>query len=261
MRKIKLTFLALCLAGASFAQTATNFTATDCNSVSHDLYTELNAGKVVVIEWVMPCSACIGGATAAYNAVQSFATSHPGKVVDYLVDDAGNTSCSSLSSWATTNSMDVAKMTIFGNSPVAIDEANYGGSGMPHVIVIGPDKTILFNQMNSAANNLTAITAAINIALQPASINDLPSAVSKIDVFPNPTNVSSTLQIEGVNTTNAVIQLVDINGKLIQEIYSGSIQKGSNKFPINCTNLANGLYQIKINIDGKIVNQKLTVAQ
>lgn len=80
MKKIifTLTIALMFVATISKAQTtASDFTATDCSSMSHNLYTELNAGKVVVISWVMPCSACVGGATAASNAVQSFATSHP----------------------------------------------------------------------------------------------------------------------------------------------------------------------------------------
>src|SRR4051812_39968068 len=80
--------------------TATDFTAADCSAVNHSLFTELNAGKVVVLVWVMPCGACVSDAKAGYDAAQSFAISNPGKVLYWMSDDAGNTACSSLSSWA-----------------------------------------------------------------------------------------------------------------------------------------------------------------
>ena len=107
MKKILSTLsMALMLCSTiSNAQTAADFTALDCNGVSHNLYTDLGAGKVIVVTWVMPCGSCIGGAASAYNAVQSFATSNPGKVFNYLVDDAGS-SCSSLASWAMANGID-----------------------------------------------------------------------------------------------------------------------------------------------------------
>jgi len=154
----------------SNAQTAADFTALDCNGVSHNLYTDLSAGKVIVVTWVMPCAGCIGGAASAYNAVQSFATSNPGKVFNYLVDDDGLTSCSSLASWAMANGFNTSNISVFGNSPVTINEANYGGSGMPHVIVIGPDKTIYLNLLTGAANNQAAITATL---LQIKSATDI----------------------------------------------------------------------------------------
>lgn len=239
-----LTIALMFVVTISKAQTATDFTATDCNSMSHTLYTELNAGKVVVIEWVMPCGACIGGATAAYNAVQSFATSHPGMVVDYLVDDAGNTTCSSLSSWATTNSMDIAKMTTFGNSPVTIDEANFGGSGMPHVVVIGPNKTIYFNQLNGAANNLAGITAAINSALTPAGVDD--KSLEIFAVYPNPT--SNTLTIKSSYEIDQVV-IKDIDGKTVSTISNASIKE------VLVNNLATGNYSVQLFSKSKLVSK------
>ncbi|MBK7763684.1 MAG: T9SS type A sorting domain-containing protein [Bacteroidetes bacterium] len=244
MKKIQLTAMAFLMATASFAQTASDFTATDCNSVSHNLYTELNAGKVVVIEWVMPCGACIGGATAAYNAVQSFATSHPGKVVNYLVDDAGNTTCASLTSWATTNGMDVAKLTPFGNSPVAIDEANFGGSGMPHIVVIAPNKTIVLNLFNSAANNQTAITNAINQALTPAGVDD--KSLETFAVYPNPT--SNLLTIKSSYEIDQVI-IKDIEGKTVSTLTNTSIKE------VLVGNLATGNYTIQLFSKSKLVSK------
>ena len=37
---------------ASVGQTAVNFNTSDCNSNTHDLFTELNTGKVIVLTWV-----------------------------------------------------------------------------------------------------------------------------------------------------------------------------------------------------------------
>src|ERR1043166_358895 len=87
----------------SMAQTATNFTANDCASTNHMLFTELDAGKVIVICWVMPCGNCITSASTDETTVQSFASSNPGRVKFYIVDDSGNSSCSTLTSWESTN--------------------------------------------------------------------------------------------------------------------------------------------------------------
>ena len=86
--------------GVVFAQTtATDFTTDDCNGMSHQLFTDLDAGNVIVIGWVMPCGPCATYTLPAYDAVQSFAISHPGRVHFYMADDYANSTCSYLSGW------------------------------------------------------------------------------------------------------------------------------------------------------------------
>ena len=89
------------------AQTATNFTEEDCNSNSHTLFDELDEGKIIVIAWVMPCGSCSYFGSHAYDAVQTFTETHPGKVEFYLTDDYANTSCSNISSWGNANNIQI----------------------------------------------------------------------------------------------------------------------------------------------------------
>lgn len=55
MKKSLLLCVSILFSVLLFSQTtATNFTVDDCNGVTHDLFTELDEGKVVIIAWVMP---------------------------------------------------------------------------------------------------------------------------------------------------------------------------------------------------------------
>ena len=100
MKKLSIAILTILCSGISFAQTtATDFTTNDCAGVSHTLFSELDAGKIIVAAFVMPCGSCSAPSLAAYNAVQSYAISNPNTVYFYLVDDAANTTCASLTSW------------------------------------------------------------------------------------------------------------------------------------------------------------------
>ena len=71
--------------------TATDFHVADCDGNSHHLFSELDSGKVVVIVWVMPCGPCATYALNAYAAVQTYSSSHPNRVLFYLVDDYNQT--------------------------------------------------------------------------------------------------------------------------------------------------------------------------
>ncbi len=166
MKKLLLITLFV-IAGISLAvaqTTATNFTTDDCDGVSHDLYAELDAEKVVVMAWVMPCGACIGGSLTAYNIAQSYEVLNPGRVVYYLIDDYGNTDCTVLTNWGTTNGIG-PDISVFSTSDISMGD--YGTPGMPKVVVVGgTDHTIYFNENNAAASDIEGLEAAIEAALE-----------------------------------------------------------------------------------------------
>lgn len=78
-----------------------------------------------------------------------------------------------------------------------------------------------------------------------------------IRVFPNPTNNNQTLNIELNQSTNVTIQLIDINGKLIQEIFSGELTETNSDFQISFEELPSGIYFYSIVLeDGIVCRQK-----
>lgn len=252
MKSIVTSIALMSVFAVSNAQTnATNFTAADCSSMSHTLFTELNSGKVIVLTWVMPCASCVNGAKAASSAVQSFATSNPGKVMAYLSDDMGDQTCSDLSTWMTSNSVG-SNFTVFGNTGNTIDEADYGGSGMPHVVVIGgTDHKIYFNKKGSAANDVAGITAAVNSALSSTGIGTITNQI-QFSISPNPVTDKLSLSydkaIEKISITSFTGQLIK------EEVYT----KGKVNPTINVSGIANGVYTIKItDVEGKTGINKL----
>ncbi|HJW29505.1 MAG TPA: hypothetical protein VJ508_09690, partial [Saprospiraceae bacterium] len=164
----------------SKAQVATDFTATDCNGNSHTLFDELNAGKVIVITWVMPCGECVAGALTAYNITQSFEADFPGRVKMYISDDYANTPCSSLNAWCTTYGL--ARAIKFSDS--AIRMSDYGFSGMPKTVAIAPDRTVIFNENYTV--DADSLQSVIETALTTTSVKSLPAFISTPSVYPNP---------------------------------------------------------------------------
>ncbi|HRO42592.1 MAG TPA: T9SS type A sorting domain-containing protein [Flavipsychrobacter sp.] len=242
MKKFITSAALLLTTSFAFAQTtATNFTANDCNSTSHTLFTELNSGQVIVMVWVMPCGSCVNPAKAAYNAVQSFATSNPGKVKLYIIDDYGDANCATLSSWITSNSIgNVNNITIFDNTGNPISMNDYGTDGMPKVVVVGgPNHQIFYNQNNSAANNQTAITSAITSALIPTSIKDVQNQIS-FAITPNPANEKVVISYE--KAVKKVV-ITAVGGQVVKEENFGN---GVANPTISLNNMAAGVYLIKI---------------
>lgn len=255
MKKLFTTAALTFAAAISIAQTtATNWTAPDCDGLSHTLFSELDSGKIIVFAWVMPCGSCVAPSKTAYNAVQSFATSHPGKVRFYLADDLGDATCSTLSSWVTANSIgSTSNMKIFSNAGNVIDENDFGGTGMPHIIVMGgAAHTIHFNKKNSASNDLSGITAAINAAIGSTSVAGLERRVT-FSVSPNP--VINSLKVTSAEPISS-LQILRPDGALVKEL---KFAEGVASPSVDCSALPGGTYLVRVTDNsGAAAIQKFT---
>lgn len=243
MKKKLLALFFTAFGSLAMAQSAPDFTAADCNGTIHNLYTELDSGKVIVLCWVMPCGSCIGGAKTSYNVSQSF--SNP-NVVYYLLDDNGNTSCTSLNTWANNTAKIGTSRIDFSNADII--ENNYGGVGMPHVVVLGgTDHTTFFNGLNGDAGNSQGIQDAINEALGNTSVkNEQSNSISSLQIFPNPVINKATVNFNLSKSSNVTLEVFNLTGKLIKQERLGKLAKGENKIELDMANYITGMYLVKM---------------
>ena len=238
MKKPILTILAiLTTLGFGYAQTtATNFTTDDCDGISHSLFDELDNGNVIVIAWVMPCAPCAINALPAYSAVQSFASSHPGKVHFYLVDDFANTACATLTNWGNSNGMPLN--TTFSSSDISMSD--YGTNGMPKVAVLGGSDHTIFLNNNDAAIKFIGVQGAINDALNATlGIEQAESSHFQLLTFPNPVNNILNVINTKVHSEKITYRIIDVLGKTV-------IQDKKLTTSIDVSSLNNGNYFLKV---------------
>ena len=237
--------------------TATNFNCNDCAGNNHDLYTELDAGKVIVISFVMPCASCIGPSLSAYNEVQNYATSYPGRVLFYCADDVANTSCTSLTNWCNTNGMPNAK--VFSNS--AVVETPYGSGGMPKIIVIGgASHTVFYNQ--NATINTTAFNTAINDALAQVGVKENSIDNFQLSLFPNPTKDKKTVVSYSLKSDeNITIEIYNTFGDKVKNILKERQSIGKHQQQIDVSTLSIGTYFIKVQTSEKTDILKFVISE
>jgi thiol-disulfide isomerase/thioredoxin len=224
----------------SVAQTATDFTVSDCDGNSYNLFSDLDAGKIVIITWTMPCGACVSGALTAYNIAQSYEATHPGKVKMLLADDFGNTPCSSIVAWG--NSNGITRSIKF--SDPAIQMNDYGVAGMPKTVAIAPDHSVIFNQNNEV--NPDSLVAAIDAALSITTTEEAPVNISTMSVIPNPISDAGTLKVNLLKNATLTVNVYDMTGKWVRNIYEGTCLQGENLIPLDFAGLNNGLFQLQL---------------
>jgi hypothetical protein len=225
------------------SQTATNFNVNDCNGVNHDLFNELNSGKVIVLCWVMPCSTCEAPAKSAHDIVQSYSVSNPGQVLFYLCDDFGTTSCATLNNWAASKGL--TNFTLFSSNQIKMSD--YGSNGMPKLVVLGGGSThtVYDNQNNTL--NITTFSTAINTALanSPTGLAQNTIIPLKNSIAPNPVSNELNLSYYSASTGNVKMEIYNLIGEKVLT-KSTFVVSGNNKVSINVSELAKGEYFLKL---------------
>lgn len=228
--------------------TAQDWTKNDCDGNPHHLFAELNAGEVIIIQYVMlectPCTTAANGLKAVYN---NFNTSHPGKVKSYSIAFNDTYTCAELQNWKT--AYNLSHTTLFTNG--SSDVAYYGGMGMPTIVVLGgPYHNVFYKKLGYAPSDNNTITAAINSALVATSIDQTFKQVIT-SVYPNPSNGKITFELK----EHAAVSLVDLGGKTVVDF--GTLSAGVQHVDVK---LPAGLYLLQVNTtDGYIQREKLMV--
>jgi hypothetical protein len=84
--------------------------------------------------------------------------------------------------------------------------------------------------------------------------------VFEIKAFPNPANGIVCIPVTVEASQTIAIELLDLNGRLIQLIHNGTVAAGENRFYLDAASLPSGAYFIKAHTRFGSVNQKLMVA-
>lgn len=91
-------------------------------------------------------------------------------------------------------------------------------------------------------------------------INDPTIGVSYFEVFPNPAQDNTMIEFSLEQNDNVSLEIVDLNGKVVQNVYSGDLGAGQHRFPIATAELSAGMYLVRLVTDeGKYLTKKLLV--
>ncbi len=243
----------------SRAQTVMQISGNDCNGNAHDLYADLDAGKAVLLHFFMPsCSSCPPPAQKIQAMANNILATHPGTITAYAMPYNNTTTCAYTSTWCSSNGLSLYMPYDSGATQVA----NYGGFGMPTVVLLGgaaPNRRVMFVTQSFSTSDTTIMRDSIMALLGISSgIADLPSAVSSFNVYPNPASDNVFINLDLKESSTLLIDVTDISGKQFA-IVSNEKQNGIITKQFSTAALPKGNYFVRINVNGKTATQKLTV--
>jgi hypothetical protein len=80
--------------------------------------------------------------------------------------------------------------------------------------------------------------------------------------YPNPFNPSTTIQYSlADNVDDMQINIFDIRGRLIQNLYNGDNIKGQHKIIWNATKYASGVYFVNMLVNNHVYNEKIMLVK
>lgn len=238
MKKILFTLTAIFFTLISLTKaqtTAMDFTQTDCDGADHQLYSELDAGNVIILEYMMlNCAPCVTGTQAMEAVIKPYELSHPGRVHLYSIAFLNSYTCEQIIQWK--RDFDF-KHPAFSQGEAQV--AYYGGMGMPTLVVVGTNEHKVFYKSIGYTPQVDAqVREAIDSALlyTPSGVDDN-ILTGKFLVYP--TLFTDRLFVETTEAyAGAELVVFDIFGRQVVN----SFIPESGKASIAASGLSKGIY-------------------
>lgn len=238
--------------------TAMQFSGLNCDGNYVDLFTDLDAGKAVILHFYMPsCGSCPPPAQKIQAMANHINDMYPGMVKGYAFPFQNNTTCSYSSNWVSSNGLSSLYIPMDSG---ATQVAYYGGFGMPTIVLLGGlDHRVLFSTQSFSTSDTTIMRDSI-LALfnETMIVNDLPVIVSNFKVFPNPTSDIISIQVSLKETSSVLVDVTDMTGKRVALI-SNQKESGTMTTTFDTSVLPNGNYFIRSNVNGSVITKKISV--
>lgn len=252
------TFLVTIWFQSKAQTTAMNFIRNDCNGNPRHLFADLNAGNAVIIEFFMTsCGSCTTAGQKLESMKSNLLLQYPGKIKSYAIAYNNSYSQSTINNWVTSNGF-----SAFPMDSGALQVAYYGGMGMPTIVIVAgashqllgspyigfstSDTTVMASNIRTFFNTLTGV-------------NEVISPVSELNLFPNPSSSELNVKFILKESSEVVIDILDLSGRLVVNLAKEKAQAGSNSCFYRTDMLATGSYLIRIRLNAFFSTQKLII--
>lgn len=230
------------LASASAQTVAMDWTRTDCNGNTHTLFSELDSGYCIILEFVMvpSCTPCYTAAGHLADIRDQLEAAYPGRVRLYSIAYNNTYTCSNMQTWESNHGLTPDAMFIQGSTEVSY----YGGMGMPTIAVVGTaNHSVFYKKQGFNTNDTANIRSALVQALSGGSTGttELSAADFSISIAPNPASDNLTIALTAPNSGQVTVELMSVTGSKVSHVYAGPVS-GTKAIGLSLEGLAPGLY-------------------
>ena len=242
--------------------TVSDFTVTDTEGITHNLYTYTSQGKYVMLDFFFdtcpPCQAT----QPYYNELHETYGCNTADIIVLSINNGTDTN-------AEVDAFEAQYGGNFAHAPAvgieggcaAVDD-DFGVSAYPTYCLIAPDNT-MYNQDIWPISNMNTYVQAfpsgnvINPASCAVSINEQ-GAASFTEVFPQPSTGVVTLNVDSRVSGTLTVEVFDILGQRVSA-YSLNGNSGANTHTLDLSDLTDGQYVLKLNMNDRATDARRIV--
>ncbi|MCC9138915.1 PA14 domain-containing protein, partial [Pontibacter silvestris] len=167
--------------------------------------------------------------------------------------------------WNKYASQQSASVKLEANKRYYIEALHKEGKNTDYLAVAWtlPDGTMEAPIAGSRLSPFVAETEAV-LAMNTSSTTNLASVnkTAELTAYPNPFTNEATLAFTVAESGEAALQVYDLQGRLVKELYQGSVEAGAAKsFTLKAEGLINGIYITRLVTGSKVLTQKIMLTK
>ncbi|MBD45060.1 MAG: hypothetical protein CMC65_07565 [Flavobacteriaceae bacterium] len=262
----KITSLLLFFAISFFANSQVNnynvgdivddFTVTDVNGVEHNLYEYAVAGKYIYLDFFFDTCGPCQATTPIFNEFYDKYGCNEGELIMISVNDGTDGDQEVIDFEETYGGSFNHAPAVSADGGAGAVDSNFGIAAYPTYILIGPDTTLLENDI-WPLTDVSTFEATFPIGLVPEVLECTELGVTDVQnvefaIVPSVSNGQNiSLIMESQEAKN--IQVYDITGR---EVYSQNVNANNMVFSLN---VSSGTYLLRVNTETSSATKKIII--
>lgn len=270
MKKILLSITCLALTLGAQAQIGNyavgevvdDFTVTDINGETHNLYTITASGKHVYLDFFFDTCVPCQGASPTFGEFYDKYGCNSGDVYCIVMNNGTDNDAATAAYEETYGGPGHHAPAVSADGGAGAVDAAFGVGAYPTFCMIGPDNKLIngdiwplsgvetFEATFYGSYNPSPMSCSL-AGIEENTINDL-------TIYPNPAFSNTTIVFSSESDNEATITVMNLLGELIQTNLV-SVVSGTNSHVIDVQNFDNGNYFVQIQMNDKVYTTKLEV--
>lgn len=253
---LTLFFIALS-ASTAFSQTPPDFTVTDTDGNTLNLYNTLNSGKTIMLDFFfVDCPVCLSNVDNIEFVYDQFGSGQ-GQFDIWGINDRDNDA--EITAYKAQNGVSFpCASSVEGNALSALNQyaSLYNFTGFPTYSIICPDKSMTWDVW-PISTNAPQIAAALtaDCGLQPfqTAIGENEKS-PEVNLFPNPAAEYTRINYVLENGGDVKFEVYNVLGSRIKTVAPGKLNAGTKTTSLNVADLTAGNYIVRMLVDNETMH-------
>jgi hypothetical protein len=112
---------------------------------------------------------------------------------------------------------------------------------------------------SNKGNNASLFPSYVQVCAKSTGLKNLVKSVNYFEISPNPVSTSGNIALNLINDEIVKINLLDLTGKTVSELFEGKLNPGNRKITFDTEDLAPGIYFASVKTSEGVSTRKIVV--